>query len=81
MAPTVVVCGLNDKAKALVPRKSEEAPSVFVLNSNDFINLQRYPYAGMELPSTASLCEAVFPEICFKADMTLYEVRAPPLFP
>ncbi|KAI1280253.1 hypothetical protein F5Y07DRAFT_413359 [Xylaria sp. FL0933] len=77
----VAVSGTNEKANVFIVRQTQvtvqRSPSVFILNSDDFINLQKYLYAGMALPSTESLFESEFPkknmEMFLKADMALYD--------
>ncbi|KAI1362338.1 hypothetical protein F5Y08DRAFT_341782 [Xylaria arbuscula] len=66
------VRGLNEKAKAFVLRHSEQAPSAFILNTNEFTKLQRYLYASKALPLSGSAFEDLFPDHCFKADVQLY---------
>ncbi|KAJ3577569.1 hypothetical protein NPX13_g2993 [Xylaria arbuscula] len=68
------VRGLNEKAKAFVLRHSEQAPSAFILNTNEFTKLQRYLYASKALPLSGSAFEDLFPDHCFKADVQLYHV-------
>ena len=57
--------------------KPKETP-IFVLNSSDFIALQLYLQAGLEVPATAELFESRYPNAAFekytKVDTGLYGV-------
>ncbi|KAI0186881.1 hypothetical protein EV127DRAFT_410831 [Xylaria flabelliformis] len=77
---TVAVTGTNEKANVFILQETQvtvQTPPVFILNSDDFINLQKYVFAGMALPSTATLFESEFPEknmeTFMKSDMDLYK--------
>jgi hypothetical protein len=67
-----------DPAKTAGP-KPIDPMAVFILNSRDFIDLQKYVQAATALPSTTSLFEAEFPRDGMSKflaeDPALYDVR------
>ena len=73
----VFVVAVDDQ----VPYTDEEKEALaktFLLNSKDFIDLQKYLIAGGELPGTGEQFEAEYPRASldkfFKADPGLYDV-------
>lgn len=71
--PVIRVTVTEDEKPTGEPQKTP----VFVLNSSDFISLQLYLQAGLQLPSTAALFESRYPKDAFdkymKIDTTLYD--------
>ena len=74
--PVIRVTVTEDEKPTGEPQKTP----VFVLNSSDFISLQLYLQAGLQLPSTAALFESRYPKDAFdkymKIDTTLYDVSS-----
>jgi len=87
-APKPMVLNFNKSGQALITvievpndglNEVDKEVSAFILNSTEFMDLQKYLEAGLALPSSGAIFTSIFSETYFKkmmpSDVGVYEVR------